>query len=319
MKTAYAKTPMRPLLAVWLVVLFVITAPDLQNTTAQAGMRQPPPDKIDVIMVGDRVVDIAYNLGVMPRAMSVRGSQWEMAKKLRLSSQLLGCPMFTTVKKKQTIPDALKKFGINRVIAEKTDTFCLYKPQVKPESIADIVKGTDTTVDYVDFSKGLESAVRQVAKLIGREEKVDELLAVYNKNLDKARQQMPTELGKKVIILNGVYQHKTGKISVRVEAPGLYSDRFFLTPMGCTNIGDAFKPANGKMVKGYYPVRKNKSGLLLEPLLKANPDLIVITGNAYAVQKALIKQGALFHLPLYVNSSVLEFPRILLQWATAFK
>ncbi len=52
-----------------------------------------------------------------------------------------------------------------------------------------------------------------------------------------------------------------------------------------------------------------EKSLLLEPLLKANPDLIVITGNAYAVQKVLadylrinpalgnitaIKQGALF-------------------------
>ncbi len=99
---------------------------------ALAGMKEPPPERIDVIIVGDRIVDIAYNLGVLPRAMSVRGSQWDMAKKLRISSQILGCPMYTTVKKKETIPNALQTFGIKRVIAEKNDSYCLYKPQVRP-------------------------------------------------------------------------------------------------------------------------------------------------------------------------------------------
>ncbi len=171
-----------------------------------------------------------------------------------------------------------------------------------------------------------------MAKLIGREDKVDALLEKYNKALTKAQKQMPKELGKKVLILNGTYQKDTGKVSLRVEAPGLYSDRFFLTPMGCTNVGDAFRPADGKAIKGYYPVKKNKGGMVLQPLLKANPDLLVITGNAFAVQKALadaiennpdlanvpaVKNHALFHLPLYVDSSLLEFPHILLQWSVA--
>ncbi len=301
---------------------------------AGAGMKAPPPKKIDAIIVGDRVVDIAYNLGVMPQAMSVRGSQWEMAKKLKLSSQILGCPRFTTVKKKETIPNALKKFGLNRIIAEKKADFCLYKPKVNPASVAEIVKGSGATVEYVDFKDGLESAVRQVAKLTNREDKVDALLEKYNKALAKAQKKMPKNLGKKVLVFNGTYQKTTGKSSLRVEAPGLYSDRFFLKPMGCTNVGDAFKPENGKAAKGYYPVRKKKGGMNLQPLLKANPDVIVVTGSSYAAQKALadymrvnpevakipaIKNQAIYHLPLYVDSSVIEFPHILLQWAMAFR
>ncbi len=320
--------------SVWLVAAAVLASFSLGTLNAGAGMKTPPPKKIDAIIVGDRVVDIAYNLGVMPQAMSVRGSQWEMAKKLKLSSQILGCPMFTTVKKKGTIPDALKKFGVNRVIAEKGPHFCLYKPQVKPSSIAQILEGTGTTVEFVDFKDGLESAVRQVAKLTGRENKVAAILEKYNKSLAKAQKRMPKNLGKKVLVINGTYQRDTGKPSLRVEAPGLYSDRFFLNPMGCTNVGDAFKPADGKAAKGYYPVKKKKGGMKLEPLLEANPDVIVVTGNGYAVQKALadymqanpelakvtaIKNHAIFHLPLYVDSSVLEFPQILLQWSMALR
>ncbi len=317
------------LVAVALLASFSLLALD-----AGAGMKTPPPKKIDAIMLGDRVVDIAYHLGVMPQAMSVRGSQWEMAKKLKLSSQILGCPMFTTVKKKETIPNALEKFGVNRVIAEKKANFCLYKPQVKPSSIAKILEGTGATVEFVDFKDGLESAVRQVAKLTGREDKVAAVMEKYNKSLAKAQKRLPKNLGKKVLVINGTYQRDTGKPSLRVEAPGLYSDRFFLNPMGCTNVGDAFKPADGKAAKGYYPVRKKKGGMNLEPLLEANPDVIVATGNAYAVQKALadymqanpelakvpaVKNQTIFHLPLYVDSGVLEFPQILLQWAMAFR
>ncbi len=320
--------------AAWLVVLSLFLLSGFEAATARAGMREPPPQKIDAIIVGDKVVDIAYNLGVLPRAMSVRGSLWEMAPKLRVSSQILGCPMFTTVRNKQTIPEALKRYGVNRVIVGKTDVFCLYKPEVKPESIAEILKDADVTIEYVDFTKGLESAVREVARLTGREDRVEALLAKYRKDLAEARERMPKNSGKKVLILNGIFQQSTGKVSLRVEAPGLYSDRFFLDPMGCTNVGDVFKPADGSMVKGYYPVRKKKGGLVLDPLLKANPDIIVITGNAWAVQKALadfmkanpaladvpaIKKQAIFHLPLYVDSSVLEFPKILLQWALALE
>lgn len=319
--------------SLWIVAVSVFVSFSLLTLDAAASMKTPPPEKIDAIIVGDRIVDIAYNLGVLPKAMSVRGSQWEMAKKLKLSSQILGCPNYTTVKKKDTIPNALKKFGLNRVIAEKKENYCLYKPEVNPASIADILKGSGATVEFVDFKDGLESAVRQVAKLVSREEKVAAVLEKYNKNLAKAQKKMPKDLGKKVVIFNGTYQAGTGKTTLRVEAPGLYSDQFFLTPMGCTNVGDAFKPANGKMAKGYYPVKKTKTGMKLEPLLKARPDVIVITGNAYAVQKALanymkvnpaltevpaIKNETVFHLPLYVESSVLEFPQILLQWSMAF-
>ncbi len=317
---------------IWITPLVTLLLLGLCSLNAGAGMKTPPPERIDAIMIGDRVVDIAYHLGVLPRAMSVRGSQWDMAKKLKISSQILGCPMFTTVKKKETIPNAMKKFGIKRIIVEKNDSFCLYKPKVKPANIADILKGTNAVIEYVDFTKGLEPAVRQTAKLLGKEGQADVLLEQYQNRLAKARKELPKNLGKKVLIINGTYQKGTGKTALRVEAPGLYSDRFFLEPMGCTNVGDAFKPANGKMDKGYYAVRKKKGGMILDPLIKADPDIIVITGNSYAVEKNLyaylkthpdlahvpaIKNMAVYHLPLYVDSSVLEFPDILMQWGMA--
>ncbi len=306
----------------------------LQIVQVSAKCATPPPEKIEAIMLGDRVVDIAWHLGVLPRAMSVRASLWEKAGALKIGSQILGCPMFTTVKKRTVIPDALKQFGIKRVIVEKNPQFCLYKKSVQPNNIAQILKGSDAKIEYVDFSKGIDAAVKQVAKLVGKENKADAVLKKYHSELKNAQKIMPKKLGKKVLILNGTYQKETGKTIIRVEAPGLYSDQFLLKPMGCSNVGNAFKPADGKMEKGYYIAPKKKGKIVLDALLKANPDIIVITGNSYAVQKNIasclktnpalgnvkaIKKMAIYHLPLYVDSGILEYPHILLQWAVALR
>ncbi len=64
----------------------------------------------------------------------------------------------------------------------------------------------------------------------------------------------------------------------------------------------------------------------------AKPDVIVMTGNPFAVQKALaaavkknpalvnvpaIKNTAIYSLPFYADSSVIEYPAILRQWTDA--
>lgn len=314
-------------------VMLTIFAMAFQPGEAKAGMKSPPPEKIKVIIIGDRVVDIAYNLGVLPEAMSVRGSLWSMAKQLKTVSQILGCPNCTIVKKKETIPNALTQRGIKRVIVEKSDVFCLYKPKIKLENIAVIMAGMDVKIEYVDFSQGLESAVRQTAKLLDRESKADKVIEKYKKKLARVKAKLPKEkLGKKVIIFSGTYQPSTGKSTLRVEAPYGYADHFLLDPLGCLNVGDSFKPADGKANKGHYPVRKKKNGMVLDPVIKANPDVIVMTGDALAVQRAFadyltanpafaqvkaIRNMAVYALPAYVDSSVLEYPDILKKWAVA--
>lgn len=97
-------------------------------------------------------------------------------------------------------------------------------------------------------------------------------------------------------------------------------------------MGDCFKPAGKKAAKGHYPVRKKKGGMVLDSLIKANPDVIIITGDAFAVQQAFvdykvvnpaftqinaIRDMAVYALPAYVDSSVMEYPGILKKWAVA--
>jgi hypothetical protein len=311
---------------------FIIFMLLFQAGGAIAGMKSPPPEKIKAIIIGDRVVDIAYNLGVLPEAMSVRGGLWPMARKLKTASQILGCPR-CIVMKKQTVPKACKKFGVTRLIIEKSDPYCLYKPKVKPENIVPIMAGKEVTIEYVDFANGLDQAVRQTARLVGRESKAEKVIEKYRRELAAARAKLPAhKSGKGVIIFSGTYQPSTGKSMLRVEAPGGYADRFLLEPLGCVNVGNCFKPSNGKAQKGHYPVRKKKGGMVLDPVISSNPDIIVMTGDAFAVQKAFadyqagnpalaqikaIRTLSLYALPAYVDSGVLEYPATLTKWATA--
>ncbi len=320
-------------LIISLAALVLLASGVLSGKESLANMKAPPPEVADdLIIVGDRVVDIAYNLGVLPKAMSVRGSMWKMAKKLKTSSQILGCPNFIT-KNKDVVPKAIKKFGIKRLIVEKKASYCLYKPNVNPVKIAPLVEGTGVTIEYVDFSKGLESAIQQTAKLLGREDKAGPLFAKYTKKMNAAKKKLPASpTGGKAVIINGTFQPSTGKIMLRVEAPGGYTDTFMLEKFGYTNAGDAFKPADGKSSKGHYPVKKTKNGANLKPLIQANPDVIIITGDTLSAQKAIadtlantpefakipaVKNVKIFALPRYVDSSILEYPGMLMKWTAA--
>ncbi len=285
------------------------------------------PEKINVIMIGDRLVDVSFNLGVLPEAMSVRCSMWPMCKQLLNATQVLGCPKCIVDRIPNIVPDTAKKRGIKRIIIEKHPNFCIYKPKVKPANVVPLLEGKGLTIEYVDFSQGLEPAIRQTARLLGRQSEADALIKRYQKALAKAKGCLPKAgLGKKVIIINGTYQDSTGKSFLRIEAAGGYSDQYLLKPLGCINVSDVLRSPKKKVNKGHFIARK------IDRLIKAKPDIIVMTGNAFAVQKALsgamrrnpaladvpaIKNLAIYNLPFYADSSVIEYPAILRTWANA--
>jgi len=301
-------------------------------TPSPAAPKSTAPERIKAVMIGDRVVDIAFNLGVLPEAMSVRASLWPMADKLKTVSQPMGCPKCVTTARKNSVPDTLKNRGISRVIIEKNDTYCLFAPDVKPENVVPLLANSGADIEYVDFSSGVESAIRQTAKLLDRKALGEEVAAHYAKELASVRAELPESArGKTVVIINGTYQPDTGKSLLRVEAPDFYADRFLLGPLGCVNAGSVFQE-HGTLSNGHYPVRKIKGKADLSPLLKADPDIIVMTGDALGVQQALnreiennpefrklkaIRNLNIRSLPLYIDSSIIEYPQILRKWAVA--
>jgi len=319
--------------ALLLAAVFAILA--IANGPAGAAAPEPAERiRAEVILVGDRLVDVAYHLGVVPAALSARAAMWPLARELgRTSSRLLGCPKCVTVKTPDAIPQAIKELGIRRVLIEKSPRFCLYEPKVNPEKVADLlakrqdIEKLGVTVEFVDFGNGLDTAIRRTAKLLDREGPAEKLIAEHNETQSRVRAKLPdAQTGKTVVILDGIYQEQTGKTFVRVEAPGGYSDRFLLEPLGLRNGAGAFLDGGAKPSKGHVVVRK------LDGLLAARPDMIAITGDADAVQRLLrrerkrlpemkeipaLRDGAVFALPRYIDSGIIEYPLVLQRWAKA--
>ena len=175
----------------------------------------------------------------------------------------------------------------------------------------------------MDFGQGVEEAITQTAAILGKPDEGKALLARYQKAVRKLEKATAGQkLGKRVVVLNGIYQAQTGKAFIQVQAPGGYIDKFILSPLGCMNVGKGLATAGQKPSKGCWTIRR------LKGLAKIKPDVVVITGDPAAVQKELAmvmaKQPELcglpvFSLPNFIGSSVIEQPAIVYKWFWALK
>ena len=296
---------------------------------ALAGPTVRPLKQINALIVGERVMDIANSLGYAPKAFVGRYSLWDMGSQIGKATDVLGCPVKVCKKSPNTVPNALDKMNIKRVIIEKHPEYCLYK-KINPECILEKIKDRkDLSIEFVDFSKGLEQAVHKTAELLGCSEKAAALMDKYNKDMKLAEKNLAKIRPKqKVVLLSGTFQRDTGKTFLRVEAPGGYSDQYMLAPLKAKNVGNALASENAKTTKGHFTIRK------LTGLAKADPDIIVIFGDVAAVQKALhkatikhpelaevkaLRDNAVYSLPFYADCGPLEYPAHLNKWACMFR
>ena len=301
----------------------------LLMTFAVAGATpRKAPERIKAVMVGDRLVDVALKLGVVPEGMSLRLSLWpDQVKVLPVASQVLGCPNCVVKKRPKAVANFMKEHGITRLIVEKSAKFCLYMRDVDPRNVVPLVQDVPgLTVEYVDFTQGVVPAITQAAELFGKQEKGREVAAAYEAAMRKVETSLPAnKLGRRVLVLNGLYA-RSGKSFVRFEAPGGYTDQYILDPLGCTNAAEALMTDTMKVSKGHVSAGR------LTGLAKAAPDVIVATGDPFAVQKALhdaikadpslaelpaLKNGDVYALPFYADSGVLEYPAVFTQWRLA--
>ena len=297
---------------------------------------QEPPEQINALMIGDRLVNVAYGLGVVPRAMSVRCDFWPFGRTLaKTATRFIGCPHRIVKKNPEIVPETLRELNIKRVLIERSPQFDKLKPFRDPMNVlpildrAGVAGELGVSVEIIDFGNGVEDAIRQVGALLHRKEKAKDLIDQRRRALAKVEGQLPLGDGRhRIVVLDGVYQSATGKAFVRVELPGGYSDQFLLKPLGLVNVGGELKKAGDKGRHGFLSVRS------LEPLVGINPDALVLTGDADAVQRLLAREarrnpalkdveaiasGAVFALPAYTDSEVVEYPSILRRWATALE
>ncbi len=294
-------------------------------SSAGAGPR-PGNQQIPAIFIGERVVNIAYHLGVMPEAMVTR-CDWPMVPRELATIRTLGCPKRVIVKNKKSVIETALEMGIKRVIVEKNKHYNQPKTGVNPAKIIPVLQKAGLTVEVVDFDNGVEAAITSIGLLLQRQEQAEKLKQEYLKALGKVTKKIAAKkTSRNVVVLRGVLVGSRSTPFVQVDEAKGYTDHFLLTPLGCKNISDRLKNAKTKSKKGYFQIPS------MAKLLEAQPDTIIMTGKSFAVQQALIKEinknpamlqipaiknQRIFSLPDYIDGSVIDYPRILSLWHKA--
>ncbi|MBK1637036.1 ABC transporter substrate-binding protein [Rhodovulum adriaticum] len=323
---------LRPLLPILLVALSLLSPPG-PGLAQQVHPGKAPPERVPAVMVGDRLVNVAWHLGVVPAAMSVRGDLWAFGRTLaNTSSMILGCPGYIVMKDPEIVPRTLRTQGIKTVLVEHSAPFDRTKPQRDPMRLlpvleqAGVAEELGTQVTVIDFTGHIDDAIRQVGVALNRETAAEALIAERAAALETVSARLPLAGPRlRVLVLDGTVQGATGKAFVRAHLPGGYTDDFLLTPLGAENA-TAAPGLKGK--HGFAPVPR------LDVLAEWQPDVIVMTGDADAVQRKLaealarnpdmgtsvpaLANHALLALPAYYDSAVIDYPQILGRWAAAF-
>ncbi|MBI9090088.1 MAG: ABC transporter substrate-binding protein [Desulfobacterium sp.] len=296
------------------------------NTVLSACSSTPMAQK-DVVIIGERTVATALRLNILPAAWVGRKTLWEGAGAAKAGAQFLSCPNGFAGPKKTKVKKALEQYKGMPVLLSKAATTCLYKPEITPAVLEKQLNAWDITPVVIDFTKGIDQAVKTLGDYFNCQEKATAELAAYHKQMDRA-QTLAAKVrpGIKVAVISGTFQAATGKSFLRLEAPGGYTDTYILKMLKARNLAHAVITPRDKISKGHLTIRE------IDKILAATPDVIVITGDSLAVQVAIsravaknpalsntpaLKNQAVFSLPFYSDADPLSYPQVLMEWVTA--
>jgi len=307
-------------LQLWVCIVAALALIPFFGAPPAAGAKigfNPGCDTVNAIFISDRITDVAYRLGATPVAYCARCC-WPMTQKELSTVTRLGCYRCATI---DSVIKTADKHKVSLILIED-GLVSIHKDWNWKDKYLRPLKKRGYDVHVISFSKGTPQAILETGKLLHREEKAGRLAAKYAR---KHRQTMTAisafRANKKILILQGL-----GRRGVRVEAPGGYSDKFLLEPLGCVNVGDLARKQDTKVNKGYFLLED------WQAVSNANPDIIVKYGNPCAVEKSLaralkrypeltkvtaIRDHAIYTLPFYMNSSVTQYPKILKVWFDA--
>jgi ABC-type Fe3+-hydroxamate transport system substrate-binding protein len=275
-------------------------------------------ETVNAIFISDKIAGIAYRLGVVPVAYCARCC-WPMVQKELSTVKRLGCYRCASV---ESVLKTAEEHKVKLVLVEPGCPSIFRKGWDWNKKFGEPLKEKGYNVQLIDFSKGVPRAIIDIGKALGKEEKARKLADDYTEHLKNVRSKIHTPgKNKKILILKG-----SGRRGIQVEAPGGYTDRFLLEPLGCVNVGNVLKGDNTQVKIGHFNLES------WQAVARVNPDIIVKCGNPYPVERGLaralkkypelsevtaIKKHAVYTLPAYIDSSVTQYPRVLSTWIDA--
>lgn len=281
----------------------------------------------EVYVAGERVVSVMYHLGIVPKYWSGRKADWEKAKNIEAGSSFRGCVKGLVGPKKENAKKFVQSLKDCPVLVEVVKTPDLYLPKLTSEKVVSTIQEFGKKPVTIDFTKGIESAVLETGRYFGLEQKANDKILFYKKSLSRAMKQInQAPKNKKVVVLSGIYQDETGKGFVRAELSGGYSDQI-LSLANSKNCNSNFftKEEIKNASAGHIIIRKDK----IREIVLSNPDLIVATGDSFAVENEIYKSLSneeqknlnlkIFSLPSYTDADPLSYPSVVMKWAAALK
>ncbi|MCG8639997.1 MAG: hypothetical protein MI862_09675 [Desulfobacterales bacterium] len=280
--------------------------------------------KINGFLMGERLLDVVYHLGYAPTAL-VGGCGSRVAAKFEGHSVLGGCTGRMLRNEAKNLKALCRDNNIDRVISEKGIKPCSGGPD-KPLSE---LLGKKSRVTLIDFSKGLVPAIHEIAGILGCPEKGEALAATYGKAMEKALAGISkTAEPKKIVVPKGIHT-ASGKGFLQVEAATGPSGHALLPTLGLESAGPAMASETAKASHGFLPLHN------LKKLSQVSPDVIVVMGDAFVVQRELNRWAksdpkaaaavpalfnhAVFTLPPADSEGALGYPGILNRWASTLK
>lgn len=130
---------------------------------SEACSKIPVPERVDGVMIGERIVSTAWRLGVAPQAMVGRTSLWEGSEKTSGVTEFLSCSAGFAKKKQKTVIASIINKGISLAWVEEYPEPCLYVPGISFEKSCALLEQQGVVVEKIDFKQGLFSGVRQIA------------------------------------------------------------------------------------------------------------------------------------------------------------
>ena len=312
-KKSFYSTALGCLIIALGIILFFSASPEAKTKIGS----KPGCETVNAIFISDRITDVAYHLGAAPVAYCARCC-WPMTQKELSTVTRLGCYRCATV---DSIIKTADKHKVRLILIED-GRVTKFKDWNWKDKYLEPLKKHGYNVHVISFSKGVPDAIMKIGRLLDREKKAGKLAAKYSKIYKKAMDAISgSKTSKKILILQGL-----GRRGIRVETPGGYTEQYLIRPLGCINVGNLVKGQDTKVNKGYFLLEDWRA------IVRANPDIIVKYGNACTVERAIvkalkkypklsnvtaIKNHAVYILPSYIGSSVIEYPHILRAWFDA--
>lgn len=276
----------------------------------------PFPRNENIIIVGDRATEILGALRIFGKGLI--GGEVPAMELLHPNEKHLECIACFLNNPHQILSPAFKKLQADYVLLEANGL-----PDFDPSTAADKLTEAGIPVKILDVKGSVEEVLRRAGAMFGEERQAERVIRERTER-EEALQSLDIPKGKTVLTLLSIrspikHESYVMRVVAHSQLSRLLEDRW-----GVINV--CRSPRALDQIEGIQELGD------VSELLKTDPDLIALTGDAAVgakeIRKVLlthpdlqnikaVKEGRIVGLPYYCDALAVRAPMILESWADA--